>query len=220
MKTLRISLIIASVATAAIAVAVIEILFQPAPPGGYPSIQTDTVPHDSNFHECNPTRLQGLDPGPMGGFMCPIEFFYGDARVAGNAGFDEVCYDKRYSAGNYILKAGHEGSITYTIHPYLPPSYAIHLPHWNITNSAHFSHYKPLGGGGVQFTYTDSLPGVWVSFEPRSEVLWPWSTTGLTATIHSDANAQPGSHWVFLPPGVCSGGLGIIVTILNSSETR
>ncbi|MDE1763913.1 MAG: hypothetical protein KGH88_06680 [Thaumarchaeota archaeon] len=149
--------------------------------------------------------------------MCPIMFFHTYTKVDSYSGFDSVCLDSRYSADNYVLKPGHSGSITYTIYPDLPFSYAIQFPHVSITNDASFSHYKPTKGGGAEFTYTDTIDGTSVSFEPISEVVWPWSLPVVTAKMSAATDAKGSSHWLLLSPGVCNGGLGLILTIDNSS---
>ncbi|MDE1863554.1 MAG: hypothetical protein KGI33_11670 [Thaumarchaeota archaeon] len=220
MKTLHLAIIFGSASASVIVTLVlIEVFFQnyyPYP--GLEGIQTETIPQNSTVHACSLKLLQNYDPGPMGGFMCPIIGFHTFTKVAGNSGFDEVCLDKRYSAGNFVLGAGHNGSISYMIYSNLPLSEAIKLPHINMTNRASFSHYRSIPGGYSE-TYTESLKGVTVSFEPKFEILWPWSSILVTATISSTRNAETGSHWLFLPPGVCNEGPGLVLTVENSSRT-
>lgn len=188
---------------------------QPHQHGGHLQDQTDIMPQDGKpINNCT-KEIQAYDPGPTGGFMCPIMFFQTYTKVDSDSGFDEVCFDKRYRAGNYVFESGYNGSITYTIYPNLPLTYAIQLPHLNMVNHAYFKSTK----GGGQFTYADTLKGVSVVFEPKSEVIWPWNSPLVTANIYSTRGAETGSHWLFLPPGVCGGGSSIIITILNTSRT-
>lgn len=188
-------------------------------PHGYMGVQTDAIPQNGNpVSNCTSKQIKTYDPGPLGGFMCPIAFFHTYTKVDSYSGFDDICLDSRYNADNYVLKPGHNGSITYTIYPDLPFSYAIQFPHINITNHASFSHYKSTKGGGAEFTYTDTIDGTSVSFEPRSEVLFPWSSPRVTVTMYAAADAKASSHWLILSPGVCNGGLEFVLTMENSSR--
>lgn len=215
MKIVHLSILIGSIVGVAIAVVVIDVYFQ-RPPHATPILQTDTLQQKDN-HTCTSRQTQGYDPGGTGGFMCPIFFFDTYVIVDNYSGFDDVCFDKRYRAGNYLLKPGNTGLFAYTVYPNLPLSYAIMLPHINMTNTATFTHYKPLKGGGSDFTYTGTVEGVSVSFDPRYEVLWPWSSSHVTASISATKDAKAGSHWLILAPGPCNGGPGFILTIENSS---
>lgn len=186
-------------------------------PLGYIEVQTDAIPQNGNPVSNCTKQIRTYDPGPMGGFMCPITYFHMNTKVDNYSGFDDVCMDPRYGGDTYVLKLGHKGSIMYTLYPDLPFSYAVQVPHVNLTNHVSFSHYKPTKGGGG-FTYTDTIDGVHTTFEPGSEVLFPWSSQHVTLTMYATANAKASSHWLFLSPGVCNGGLGFVLTVENSSR--
>ncbi|MDE2588608.1 MAG: hypothetical protein KGL95_02935 [Patescibacteria group bacterium] len=214
-KAINITVIVSAV-LAAVGVSLFFLSIQ-MQPHGYMGVQTDAIPQSHNLLNNCTRQVQTYDPGPLGGFMCPIMFFQTYTKVNIYSGFDDVCLDSRYGADNYVLKPGHDGSITYTIYPDLPFSYAIQFPHVNMTNDARFSHpFSQKGSTG--WTYTATADGVSVSFEPKSETLWPWSSPQVNTKIHATQDAKSGSYWLLLSPGVCDGGPELILTIDNSTR--
>ncbi|MDE1765850.1 MAG: hypothetical protein KGI27_06195 [Thaumarchaeota archaeon] len=217
MKTLNLVIITGVIVVVGTVTMIIINTFFHSSPVGLEEYEVDKSMENSS-HTCTQEQTENSDPGPMSGFLCPIIFFHTYTKMGNNSGFEDVCFDKRYEADNYLLRAGENGSITYTIYPDLSLSDAIKFPHTNMTNYASFSHYMTSNGGRETWTYTNTLPGVGVHYEPKYEMLWPWSSTLVTATIYTNSDAKADSHWLVLAPGVCNGGQAFILTVENSSK--
>ncbi len=186
---------------------------------GYVTVQTDTISKNaSSIPLCTPNQEQIFDPGPSGftSLMCPITpRTY--VKMLDYSGFDYVCHDKKYNANNYFLNAGHTSSIIYRVYLDVSFSDIFRFAYVDMTNHASFSHHYTMAGSGEGWNYTETLEGVNVSFEPKSEVLWPWGSTLVTAKVLTSSNTKEGSHWLALSPGPCSGGPIFILTVDNAS---
>lgn len=218
MKTLYLSIIIVAIFVLFTGIVIFLILPFQNQPHGYMLVQTDTIPkNSSSIHTCTSEQEQLFDPGPSGftALMCPFEpHMY--TKVVDYSGFDDICHDKKYDANNYFLNAGHDGTFAYQIYLDVPISDIFRSPYVDMTNYASFSHYYTMAGGIVGWNYNKTLDGVNVSFEPKSEVLWPWGSTLVTAKISASTDAKGGSHWLVLSPGPCGGGPSFILTINNT----
>lgn len=219
MKTLH--LIIIAIAGAVIfAGSVIFLILPLQNQQGYMNIQTDTSSKNvSSAHLCTSKQEQIFDPGPSGftALMCPVtpRTYTG---MVNYSGFDDICYDKKYETNNYFLNAGHSGSVIYRVYLDVPFSDIFRFAYVDMKNYASFSHYYTMAGGITGWNYTTTLDGVNVSFEPKSEVLWPWGSTLVTANVSTSSDEKEGSHWVALSPGPCSGGPSFILTVDNASR--
>jgi hypothetical protein len=221
MKTLHLATIVGGVA---LVIGSVMFLIMPLQnqQHGYVIVQTDTISKNaSSIHFCTQKQEQIFDPGPSGfnALMCPITPHTYVGKID-HSGFDDVCYDKKYDATNYFLNAGHNGSISYRIYLDVPFSNIFMFSHVDMTNRVSFSHYYAMVGNSVGWNYTETLDGVNVSFEPKSEMLWPWSSTLVTAKVMTSLDAKEGSHWVVLSPGACGGGPGFILTVDNASRIK
>ncbi|MBI3639839.1 MAG: hypothetical protein HY223_05935 [Thaumarchaeota archaeon] len=220
MKTLHLSIIVVAGFALFIGSAIFLILPLQSQPGGYMLVQTDTISKNvTSIHTCISKQEQVFDLGPPGfaSLLCPISP-HTYTKVIDYSGFDNVCHDKKYDAENYVLKAGHNGSITYRIYLDVPYSDIFRFLTVDMTNHASFEHYAPTVDGGGRWNYTETLDGASVFYEPRSEVLWPWSSALVTAKVLTSHDAKEGSHWLILSPGMCSGGPAFILTIDNASR--
>lgn len=221
MKTLHYSIIV--VVGIALIIGSVMFLIMPLQnqQHGYVTVQTDIISNASSIPLCTQKQEQTFDPGSSGfnALMCPItpRTYVGKMDYSG---FDDVCYDKKYDAINYFLNGGHNSSMSYRIYLDVPFSDMFMFPHVDMTNRASFSHQYTTTGSRVGWNYTETLDGVNVSFEPKSEILWPWSSTLVTARVLTTSDAKEGSHWAVLSPGACGGGPGFILTVDNGSRIK
>ena len=63
-------------------------------------------------------------------------------------------------------------------------------------------------------------PGVNVSVYPQSETMQKNSTVLVTITFAASKDVSRGTYWIHLPPGICTGGQNIILTVTDCTGKK
>ena len=176
------------------------------------TIQNQTIQTTQIIPSCvSKISHQYAIAGPPGFPLCPVMNFQASGHILNATGFYGIYnYTKFPDTQNFVLEPGHIGTFTYKISTgsiyswtSTPPANEI-----NITNNLSFMHDAGM----------NNHPGVIVSVFPNSEMMLKKSSVFVTITFSASKDALPGTYWVTLPPGVCSGGEVIILTITDCGK--
>ena len=149
--------------------------------------------------------------GPRGDSLCPVMNFGASEKILNATGFYGIYNYASYPGTlNYVLEPGHNGTIEFLIsvnmvHNFGNITYSNHI---NITNDAVFMHDAGM----------NNHPGVDVLVEPKSEMIGDNGSALVTMTFSASKDALPGIYWVTLPPGFCTGGQMIILTVTDCEK--
>lgn len=184
-----------------------------------------TIYHDkvkllvSNDPQTSPTVPQCVSniqnqyaiAGFRGDPLCPVVNFQASGKIVNYTGFYGVYgYSAYPGTSNFVLEPGHNGTIVYRIDIGSIYNWGNESPanHVNITNDIEFIH-----DAGMR-----DHPGVTTVTDSKSEIIQKNSSTFVTITFVATTDARPGTYWIHLPPGLCSGGDIIILTITNCEK--
>lgn len=146
--------------------------------------------------------------------MCPITPFQATGQIIHYAGFYGVYnYTKFPDVLNFVLEPGHNGTITYTI-----STGTIH----NLTNVPEYPN-KVNVPNDVTFMHDAEMynhPGVDVLANPLAQIVGSNESISVNFTFSASKFALPGTYWVRLPPGICSGGDSFILTITDCTGKK
>jgi hypothetical protein len=150
--------------------------------------------------------------GPPGFPLCPIVNFEASGKILNATGFYGIYNYTAYpSTQNFVLEPGHNGTITYLISINAIHNFGNVLEYSNeinVTNDVAFMHDAGM----------NNHPGVDVLAEPKSEMIGNNESTSVSITFSVSKSALPGNYWVTLPPGVCTGGQMIVLTITDCEK--
>lgn len=151
--------------------------------------------------------------GPPGFFMCPLAPFQASGQIVNSTGFFGIYnYTKFQGTKNFVLEPGHNGTISYKISMGSIRTLADTTP----TNKINVTNYVQSMHDANMYDH----PGVYVSVYPRYETIPANGSALLTITLAASKDASHGTYRVHLPPGVCSGGEAIILTITDCSGKK
>lgn len=151
--------------------------------------------------------------GAPGFFMCPLAAFQARGQIVNYTGFYGVYnYTKFPNTQNFVLEPGHNGTISYEI------SISSFRSWTNTTysNEVNITNYVQLMHDANMYDH----PGVYVSLYPKSETMSTNDSAIIIITLAASKDASHGTYWVHLPPGVCSGGEAIILTITDCTGKK
>jgi streptogramin lyase len=134
------------------------------------------------------------------GYSC--RFIFPHLSITNSSGFD-VYNDSEIT--NYTFLPGYAtGTITYKI---FGPSYGLDPPVYspsktNVTNGAYLYYDTASGRVGSE---TNSLFGVTVSYQPKSEIVNYNDSAAVIASISANSTAKQGTYGIDFVPGGCAG---------------
>lgn len=145
------------------------------------------------------------------GYSC--RFIFPHLSITNSSGF-HVYNDSEIT--HYALTPGHNGTLTYKIfgtsYGLFPPIYSPSKV--NVTNSAYF-YYDT--GSGRSATELNSLNGVTITYEPKSELVDYDGSSMVTANISANSDAKQGKYGIDFVPGGCAGASWIQLDIVNDT---
>jgi hypothetical protein len=155
---------------------------------------------------------QYASAGPPGDPLCPVANFSASSKILNTTGFYGIYnYTSNLYTQNYVLEPGHNATMTYLIsvswiHNWgQTPEYPNDI---NITNDVDFMHDANM----------HDHPRIDVSVDPKSEIIEKNGTALVIIKIAASQDAPHGTYWIHLPPGICTGGEIIVLTITVCSK--